>query len=326
MNENSDAAPSPSSAQKLLNHPAFAILFPAVAGFALAAFSILLFHDYGSSLFLGLPVVISFLSSFCTSFRRSVPTRLAYGRALLSLLTLGGFVLLFALDGLFCLILAFPLAAALAIIGTVLGQLAGSSFRGPYFPVALLPFLLIPLFPALVAFDWAIRPEVPLRRVTTSVVVQAPIRKVWQGVVAFPPIAEPPEGIFRLGVAYPLEARIDGHGVGATRYCVFSTGSFVEPVIIWHEPELLAFKVTSSPPPMKEFSIYPDLKAPHLHDHMVSRRGQFKLVECREGVILEGTTWYTHCLYPQWYWGPISDLMIHCIHRRVLNHIRRTVE
>ena len=28
----------------------------------------------------------------------------------------------------------------------------------------------------------------------------------------------------------------------------------------------------------------------------------------------------------EWYWGPISDYMIHRIHERVLNHIKRTVE
>ncbi|MEZ6014545.1 MAG: hypothetical protein R3F49_05485 [Planctomycetota bacterium] len=38
-------------------------------------------------------------------------------------------------------------------------------------------------------------------------------------------------------------------------------------------------------------------------------------------VLLEGTTWYTHDLTPAWYWGPISDRLIHRIHRRVLDHI-----
>ena len=50
--------------------------------------------------------------------------------------------------------------------------------------------------------------------------------------------------------------------------------------------------------------------------------------ECVTGdlTLLEGITWFTHTLSPQWYWGPISDYMIHRIHERVLNHIKRTVE
>ena len=97
--------------------------------------------------------------------------------------------------------------------------------------------------------------------------------------VAFPPIASPPDGIFRLGVAYPLSARINGSGVGAIRYCTFSTGSFVEPITSWEPPHLIAFDVTSSPEPMQEFSPYRDLHAPHLKDYMVSHHGEFRILQ-----------------------------------------------
>jgi len=41
------------------------------------------------------------------------------------------------------------------------------------------------------------------------------------------------EPLFRLGFASPQYARIEGTGVGAIRYCVFSTGPFVEPITAW---------------------------------------------------------------------------------------------
>ena len=145
-------------------------------------------------------------------------------------------------------------------------------------------------------------------------------------VVAFPRIAEPPRGVFRWGIAYPIEARIEGQGVGAVRYCTFSTGDFVEPITAWEEPVRLAFDVTENPPPMKEISIHRDLHAPHLHGHMVSKRGQFHLKQQGNQVLLEGTTWYTHSLSPAFYWGMISDEIIHRIHRRVLLHIKRHSE
>ena len=308
----------------IINSRWFATLIPALLGFCLAALCVRVFQFYGWSLFLGLPVVVCFLSAFCTSFRREVSFSSAYWTSVLSLLCLGAFILIFALDGAICLLLALPLAMPLGTIGAILGLRLGSACSGGIRTV--LPLLLVLLFPGLVAFDRTTKPPEPLRSVTTNVVVRAPIQRVWQTVIAFPKISEPPTGIFRCGIAYPIEARIDGSGVGAIRHCVFSTGSFVEPITHWEEPALLAFDVSSSPQPMRELSLYEHVEAPHLHGHMVSHRGQFRLFERDGQVVLEGTTWYAHTLSPQWYWGPISDYMIHQIHERVLNHIKRTSE
>lgn len=73
---------------------------------------------------------------------------------------------------------------------------------------------------------------------------------------------------------------------------------------------------------MKELSFHDHVNAPHLNGHFVSHRGQFRLVE-RPGrtVLLEGTAWYSHDVAPNWYWGTISDHLIHRIHQRVLSHI-----
>lgn len=308
----------------VINSRWFATLVPALLGFGLSALCVRVFEFYGWTLFLGLPVVVCFLSAFCTAFKRQVSFSSAYWISVLSLLCLGGFILIVALDGVICLLMALPLAMTLGTIGAVLGVWLGGACSGGV--RTALPLLLVLLFPGLVAFERTTRPPEPLRTVTTGVVVHAPIQRVWQTVIAFPRIAEPPTGIFRLGIAYPIEARIEGSGVGAIRHCVFSTGSFVEPITHWEEPALLAFDVSSSPPPMRELSLYEHVEAPHLHGHMVSHRGQFRLIERDGQVVLEGTTWYTHTLSPQWYWGPISDYMIHQIHGRVLSHIKRTSE
>lgn len=223
-----------------------------------------------------------------------------------------------------CLLMALPLAMVLAFIGSSIGWTVGSACVGKPRDGAVLLVLLA--FPGLVAFERAAAPPVPMRDVTTRVIVNAPIHRVWETVVAFPKIAEPPTGVFRWGIAYPIEARIDGTGVGAVRHCIFSTGPFVEPITHWEEPNWLAFDVEESPAPMKELSLYENIDAPHLHGHMVSHRGEFRLTEQDGKVLLEGTTWYTHTLEPQWYWGPISDYLIHRIHERVLSHIQRVAE
>ena len=316
---------NPAITTKIINSRWFSTIVPAVLGFGLAALCVRGFKFYGWSLFLGLPVAVSFLSAFCSSLRRKVSFSSAYWLSTVSLLLLGCFILLFALDGLICLLMAFPLAMALALIGVLFGRQLGSSCRGGI--SSAIPLLLVLFFPSLVAFERTTAPILPpLRKVTTSVVIHAPMESIWRTVIAFPKITEPADGIFRFGIAYPIEAYIDGSGVGAVRHCVFSTGSFVEPITVWQEPTLLAFDVSSSPPPMKELSLYEHIEAPHLHGHMVSHHGQFLLIQHGEEVRLEGSTWYTHSLSPQWYWGPISDYMIHRIHERVLNHIKLIAE
>ncbi len=309
---------------KTINSFWFATLAPALIGFGLTALCVQNLQFYGWSLFLGVPVEVGFLSAFLRSFRRDVSQSAVYGSATAGVLVLGAVIMLFAMDGLICLLMALPLAWCFAIVAAALGRVAGRACgKGVR---SALPLLIVLLFPAFVAFDYTSRSAPSVRSVTTSVLVHAPISRVWDTVIAFPKISEPPSGIFCLGIAYPIEARIEGAGVGAVRHCVFSTGSFVEPITRWESPGLLAFDVSSSPPPMKELSPYEQVNAPHLHGHMVSKRGQFRLVQEGGAVVLEGTTWYAHTLAPQWYWGPISDYMIHRIHERVLNHIKRTAE
>lgn len=311
-------------AQTLFNRPWFAVTAPAVIGLGWVALIVGVLKDYGWSLFLGLPLVVSFLASFCFSFRREVSFGQAAGVATGSLLALGAGIVIFAIDGLICLLMALPLAMLIAAVGTALGLAVTKRTRVQQ--GSTLPLLLVVVLPGMATVEHATKPPPELRMVTTRVGIDAAPAKVWPAVIAFPPITKTPGGLFRLGIVYPIEARIDGVGVGAVRHCVFSTGSFVEPITVWEEPSRLAFDVTAQPEPMRELSIYEHVDAPHLHGFMVSERGQFRLIEEQGRTVLEGTTWYRHDLAPSWYWGPISDLIIHHIHERVLSHIRRTVE
>ena len=160
-----------------------------------------------------------------------------------------------------------------------------------------------------------------------SIDVEAPPETVWKNVVSFAQLPPPDEWLFRAGIAYPIRAEIEGTGVGAERHCVFSTGSFVEPIEVWEEPILLKFSVTSNPAPMEEWTIYDEVHPPHLDSFLVSQGGQFKLtVLAGNRTRLEGTTWYRHNLWPAEYWRRWSDHIIHSIHLRVLRHIKSQSE
>jgi hypothetical protein len=300
------------------------VCLPALIGLGGTYCAVKLFSSYGWVLFLGLPILVSFISALI--YRRTGISSWgsSYGISLLSILFLGGLILIFAIDGLICLLMALPLAAILALIGSSLGYLLGKRLSAGL--SSALPTLLVAAFPFLVAFESHQSPQPELHAVTTRITIVAPIRKVWDEVIAFDRIMAPPKGIFRFGIAYPIEARIDGESVGAIRHCVFSTGPFIEPITIWDAPHTLGFDVTSNPPPMKEFSPWKHIETPHLHDTFTSERGQFRLYEEDSKTVLEGTTWYRQKISPDWYWHKISDQIIHLIHFRVLEHIKAEAE
>ena len=145
--------------------------------------------------------------------------------------------------------------------------------------------------------------------------------------VSFEEIRTPPPWYFRVGLAYPIRARIDGNGVGAVRRCEFTTGAFTEPITAWDEPHRLAFGVTSQPAPLQEWSPYRNVYAPHMDGFFQTTRGEFRLVSLPGGrTRLEGRTWYTLRMQPQGYWTILADTIIHSIHQRVLDHIKREAE
>jgi hypothetical protein len=185
---------------------------------------------------------------------------------------------------------------------------------------------VVVLLPALMAAESANEPAPIVRAVHTVVVIDAPPDQVWPHVIAFPPLREPDEWFFRTGIAYPQRAEIHGHGVGAVRHCVFTTGTFVEPIEVWDPPSRLRFRVTEQPEPMREWSPY-TIHPAHLDHYLQSHQGQFLLEGLPNGrTRLIGTTWYSNRMWPAPYWGLWSDAIIHRIHARVLDHIKGLAE
>ena len=163
--------------------------------------------------------------------------------------------------------------------------------------------------------------------VVTQLEIDASPEVVWPHVIGFAPLAPPEHWLFKAGVAAPVRARIEGEGVGAIRYCEFTTGAFVEPITTWDPPHHLAFDVTEQPPSMRELSIWSTVHAPHIDGGLVSERGEFRLEGLPGGrTRLTGTTWYALDFAPEPYWRLWSDAIVHLIHERVLEHIATLAE
>jgi len=312
--------------ESALGSAAISLLITVPLGLGVALLGTQVLANYGWGLFVAIPFTMGFAAALVYGLRQPRSMKGCIGVACLSVALLGAALMALAFEGMVCLIMATPIALPLAAFG---GLCAYHVQRRRWFQTDA-PVLLSALLLFAPGVEWAehvAKLPSPIFVVRTTIDVDAPPERVWREVVAFSQIPPPTEWMFRAGIAYPIRAEVLGTGAGAERHCVFSTGSFVEPIQVWDEPRLLKFSVTSNPPPMEEWTPYSHIEPPHLHGFLESEGGQFLLTPLPNGgTRLEGTTWYHHGLWPAAYWRLWSDPIIHNIHLRVLRHIRDEVE
>lgn len=280
---------------------------------------------YGMTIFFVLPIAMGALAGYLVNRDRDRGVGLTLGTAVAATLVTGGALLLVALEGAVCVLMAAPIALVAVCIGALVGRvIAGVTLSSAS---ALPPALsCLALLPALAGVEHAATTPT-IYEVRSSVVVAASPELVWNRVIAFPELAPPTEWYFHSGIAVPMGAHIEGTGVGAVRHCEFSTGAFVEPITRWEPGRRLSFDVEAQPPPLEEWSPYRHLHPPHLDASLRSIRGEFRLVPLEGGrTRLEGSTWYTLSLAPEIYFRAWSDAVIHRVHLRVLEHVRRLAE
>lgn len=297
------------------------ILASMALGLAMVALSVYGLGVYGATLFFLTPFAMGATTAAVYNARAVRPLGATLGLAAVTTALTGSVLLLFAIEGLLCLLMAFPIALVLALFGAVVGRAIVVSQGAHAREGALL--LVLPAIAGVEARTVA----PPVRDVETSIEIAAPPEAVWPHVIGFSDLPEPPSWQYQLGIAYPMRARIDGEGVGAVRRCEFSTGPFVEPITVWEPPRRLAFDVTSQPPSMTEWSPYRQVNAPHVEGYLRSVGGEFRLVALPGGrTRLEGTTHYTMAIEPEIYWRGYAELLLHGIHERVLRHIKALSE
>ncbi len=300
---------------------AFGILFTGILGLLLAALSVSVFINYGWGVFVGIPFLMGLLSAYFYGYHERRTALESIGVGALSISLLGILLLLFAFEGVVCIVMAAPIGFALACLGGYLSYVFQGERRAKD---DMIYAVSAPLLLALLIGGEALIPKEPaLFTAVTSIEIAAPPETVWENVVTFSEIPPPEHWLFKTGVAYPIRARIEGTGPGAVRHCEFSTGAFVEPIEVWDSPRLLRFGVTHNPPPLAEWSPLRDIHPPHLDNFFQSERGQFLLTPLPGGgTRLEGTTWYRHYIWPAVYWKAYSGFIVHRIHERVLEHIK----
>jgi uncharacterized membrane protein YhaH (DUF805 family) len=305
---------------------AVSIVLTIVIGFVFTVLGTEVLRSYGWGLYVALPFCLGLFSVLVYSYHEPRSFGSCMSVAVGPIALLGAVLILVMLEGLVCILMAAPFALALSALGGMLGYAIQAGYWLHKGTPAMLSIVLL-FTPAFQSAERLANLQAETFEVRTAIEVNAPPEKVWNQVVAFAEIPPPKELLFRAGIAYPIRAEISGHGVGAVRHCIFSTGPFAEPIEVWDEPRLLKFGVTENPAPLNELSPYGNIQPAHLHGYFVSKQGQFLLTALPGGrTRLEGATWYQHTMWPAAYWHLWSDYIIHRIHLRVLGHIREGVE
>jgi len=297
----------------------------AAVGLAAFGLAVPILESYGATLFIGAPPVSGFVAGLLFSRWHRPLMAGALLSAMLAVCLAGMAFVGFALEGVVCLAMALPLVVAGSLLGAGIGCLLERYAGGPG-PLPTVTAILV--LPLMVAVEEAAPvPMADPRPVESSIVVDAPDSAVWRSLIAFPPLPSPSEWWFRAGIAAPMGAAIAGEGRGAVRRCIFTTGSFIEPIESWDPPRELSFSVVASPDPMIEWTLWRGPRPPHLNGFLESTHGQFLLQALPGGrTRLVGRTWYRTNMAPEAYWRVWSDAIIHVIHMRVLRHVASVAE
>lgn len=292
--------------------------FLTVAG---VAASTLAFGSYGYGVFLLLPLLVGFTTAYIANHPALLPTggttKVVTTASLVGALGL----IALALEGVGCIVLAAPLAAALIAIGAAMGRRLAERRHERARPLAL----SVAVLPLVFLAEALLPPAVDLRT-SQAVEIAAPPSAVWRALTRMERIDEPPPLTGRFGLAYPLGASMRGEGVGAERIGRFSTGTAAERVTAWSPERKLAFEVLDQPPMMTELSPYRHVHAPHTEGYAEIRSMAFDLEPIAGGTRLTVRTAHVVRLDPVLYWAPVGRWAVNANVDRVLRQVRTVAE
>lgn len=281
----------------------------------------LIFGNYGIALFVGAPFFVGLVAAYVAEREGPPGQSHPFHASFCALFLASGVLFGFAFEGLFCLVLALPLAAIVVMLGAGFGILL-ADWRAPGRSVAS----IVTLLPLMLAAEVA-RPPLAEFADSASVEVAAPPAAVWDAIIHMGAIRDAPAAPFGWGLAFPVAGRIDGEGVGAVRLGVFSTGTAYERVTRWEPARALWFNVLSDPPMMHESNPFGPVRAPHLEGYFSTAIARFTIIPLGNGHSrLTLSTEHSLRLGPTHYFLPLARWAVSENKRRVLAHFKAQAE
>jgi uncharacterized membrane protein YhaH (DUF805 family) len=176
---------------------------------ASVAIGVLFFGTYGYGMFVVSPFVVGATAGYLANCKGDIGT-LRTEQVAAAATALGGVALVVAaLEGIVCIVMAAPLVLAFALMGGMFGRdVAVSSRRS-----ARQTLLSVALLPLVFAAE-SLTSKTTTFDTTETILVDAPTPVVWNAIVRMDALDEPLALAFRPGVAYP---RGEGERLGAAR-------------------------------------------------------------------------------------------------------------
>lgn len=306
---------------------AMALVISSALGAAATILSVNVLVVYGWGLFVALPFCLGFFSVLLHGYHRPRSLGSCLAVASLSVLLLGLLLLGLAVEGVICLAMAAPIGLILALMGGSMGYLIQRRHWDRFQTRTTFGALLL-FVPFLMGTEALNLQQPPLLQVVTQIEINAPPEIVWQFLTSFPTLPPPTEWPFQVGIAYPIRSTLQGTGLEAQRECQFSSGQFIEPIEVWQENERLAFTISGEPLVMEELSPYGHIHTRHIDGgYFQAQDAEFVLTRLPGGrTQLTGTSRYRNRMWPVSYWQLWSNAIVHQIHIRVFQHIKRLAE
>ena len=279
-----------------------------------------------SSFIIGVPIALGFVTVWFGEYRekygwaRRVLTPWAASLAHL------GCALALAWEGVICVIIWLPLVLILSSFGGLLAGLLRLLFpsnRSKNYcvaVVAMIPFLAAPLESLRTA-------ATEVRSVHTSVEIAASPAVVWQEIRTVPRIADSEHSFSVsqwIGFPRPVEALLEGHGIGAVRYAKFEGNVlFVERITEWDEPKRLSFAILADNQniPPSTFDQHVTIGGPYFD----VLRGTYVIEQLPSGRVLlhlssdqrlsTGFNFYSH-LWTEWLMADLQNYILRIIKNR----------
>ena len=204
------------------------------------------FEVMSSAFVIGVPIALGFITIWFGEYRKSnfwVVWLVAPWLASIACLACA---LVWAWEGIICIVLLLPLILILSSIGGLIAGICLKIFKSKrdrnycIAIVALLPFIASPI-------EQMRSAGLETRTVATQIQIHANALTVWNQIRSVPLISEKEQHFsfsHMIGFPRPLQAKLVGEGVGAVRYATFEKGVlFVETINEWDEPHRLSFSI-----------------------------------------------------------------------------------
>jgi hypothetical protein len=303
-------------------------VFGAVIALGTLALSVGVLREYGVALMVGVPTITGFATgAFYARLEPGGRFRRAAAATALSTAIAVGVCVVFAIEGLGCLVMFLPLFFVPGFVGSFIGWSAARALP-PRSTDGVIAASVLSFFALLVLDHVSPLPaRSPSPPVETSIEIDALPELVWAELPSIPEMPPTDDWVLRNVVAHPLRASLIGQGIGAKRTCDLTTGTALETVDEWAPPRAFGFVIDAQPDPMRELTLYRTVRQPHLDGYVRNRRGEFVLEPLPGGrTRLTARSWYDVRIAPETYWRWWSDFFVHRVHVRVMRVVKERAE